>query len=156
MSIWRDAKRKVWIAKFKYNNRQYKKEGFETRSEALEWEVEERKKLENPPEQKPTPLTFSQVSTKYLEDCRARFQKNTWRQKAFVYRIFLTFINDDLYVESIQKQIFTDYLRHRKNTDVSCAANRDLKEFKALFNWGIRQELLFKNPCVNIEPKICN
>jgi site-specific recombinase XerD len=91
------------------------------------------------------------VSTKYLEDCQARFQKNTWRQKAFVYRNFLTFINDDPNAESIQKQIFTEYLRNRKNEGGNCAANRDLKEFKALFNWGIRQELLFKNPCINIE-----
>lgn len=34
--------------------------------------------------------------------------------------------------------------------DGNCAANRDLKEFNAVYNWCIRQELLFQNPCINI------
>jgi integrase len=36
------------------------------------------------------------------------------------------------------------------NKDGNCAANRDLKEFKALYNWGIEQELTIENPCANI------
>jgi len=158
MSVWKDPKRNVWIAKFTFQNQQYKKEGFEKRSKALEWEVDKREELENPPPSEPIRLTFSQVSTKYLEDCKARFQKNTYRQKAFVYRNFLTLLNDDPVAESIPKQAFTDYLRHRralkegKEKDGNIVANRDLKEFKALYNWSIRQELVTKNPCINIEP----
>jgi integrase len=99
----------------------------------------------------------------YLEDCKARFQKNTWRQKAFVFRNFLALINDDPEAESITKQTFIEYLKSRKTQkdkmdrkakkaeNGACVANRDLKEFKALFNWCIRQELLLKNPCINIE-----
>jgi len=151
MTIWKDPKRKVWVSKFQYQKKQYKKEGFQTRSEALTWEVEKRNELKNPPTPETIRLTFSQVSTMYLEDCKDRFQKNTWRQKAFVYRNFLTFINDDPAADSIMKQIFIEYLRYRKDKDGNCTANRDLKEFKALYNWCIRQELLVKNPCSNIE-----
>ena len=147
MSVWKDSKRKVWIAKFQYQMKQFKKEGFQTRSEAMEWEVETRNELKNPPPPEPIRLTFSQVSTMYLEDCKARFQKNTWRQKAFVYRSFLTFINNDPEAESITKQTFTEYLKFRREQkDIKdrklnkvengcCVANRDLKEFKALYNW---------------------
>ena len=151
MSVWRNPKRNVWITKFYYQNRQYKKEGFKTRSKALEWEVQKREELKNPIEAKPIRITFSQVSTRYLEDCQARFQKNTWRQKAFVYRNFLIFINEDPPADSIPKQTFVEYLKYRRTKNGNCAANRDLKEFKALFNWCIRQELLFKNPCINIQ-----
>jgi integrase len=87
----------------------------------------------------------------YLEDCKARFQKNTWRQKAFVYRNILTFISDDPIAEDIPKQTLVEYLKYRRHDDGNCAANRDLKELKALYNWCIRQELLMKNPCNNIE-----
>jgi len=99
----------------------------------------------------------------YLEDCQARFQKNTWRQKAFVYRNLLTFINDDPVAESITKQKFIEYLISRKeqkdNKDRTaekpengvCVANRDLKEFKALYSWSIRNDLISKNPCKHIE-----
>jgi integrase len=151
MSVWRNPKRNVWIAKFYHQNRQYKKEGFKTRSKAEGWVVEKRNQLKNPPAPEPILLTFSQASTKYLEDCQARFQKNTWRQKAFVYRKFLSYLNDDPVAESITKQTFIEYLKYRRDLDGNCAANRDLKEFKALFNWSIRQELVFKNPSINIQ-----
>ena len=150
MSVWKDQKRNIWIAKFKYKRRQYKKEGFKTRSKALEWEVQKREELEKPVELEPTRLTFSQVSTSYLEDCQARFQKNTWRQKAFVYRNFLTFVNEDPPADSIPKQTFVEYLKYRRAKNGNCAANRDLKEFKALYNWCVRQDLLYNNPCINI------
>ena len=157
MAIWKDPKRKVWVSKFQYQKRQYKKEGFQTRSDALAWEVKKRDELKNPPPEEPIRLTFSQVSTMYLEDCQARFQKNTWRQKAFVYRNFLTFINDDPEAESITKQTFIEYLIFRKEQknhkdrkiekpeNGVCVANRDLKEFKALYNWSIRNDLISKN-----------
>ncbi|MFC1515560.1 tyrosine-type recombinase/integrase [Thermodesulfobacteriota bacterium] len=151
MSVFKDKNRKVWIAKFKFQYKQYKKEGFKTRAKAWGWEMQKRNELKNPPAPETTPLTFSQVSTMYLEDCQSRFQKNTWRQKAFVYRNFISFINDDPDADSIFKQTFVEYLRHRKGKVGNIAANRDLKEFKVLFNWCIRQEILFKNPCVNIE-----
>ena len=153
MSVWRDKKRNTWIAKFKFQGRQYKKEGFKTRPKALEWEVQKRDEIENPSEQEPEliRLTFSQVSTDYLEDCQARFQKKTWRQKAFVYRNFLSFVNEDPPADSITKQTFIAYLKHRRAKGGNCAANRDLREFKALYNWCIRHELFLQNPCINIQ-----
>ena len=67
MAIWKDPKRKVWVSMFQYQKRQYKKEGFKTRSNTLTWEVRKRDELENPPPVEPIRLTFSQVSTMYLE-----------------------------------------------------------------------------------------
>ena len=161
MSVWRNKKRNTWVAKFKFQGRQYKREGFKTRSEAEDWKFQRRKDLKNPSEPEPEVirLTFSQASTIYLEDCQARFQKNTWRQKAFVYRNFLSFVNENPPADSITNQIFREYLRCRIAQDGNCAANRDLKEFKALYNWCIHQELLLQNPCINIqkypeEPKV--
>jgi len=153
MSVWKDPKRKVWIAKFKFQGRQYKKEGFKTRPKALEWEVQKRDELKNPSEPEPelVRFTFSQVSTDYLEDCQARFQKNTWRQKAFVYRNFLSFVNEDPLADSITKQTFIEYLKFRRAKGGNCVANRNLKELKALYNWCIRQELFLQNPCINIQ-----
>jgi len=63
---------------------------------------------------------------------------------------FLSFVNEDPPADSISKQTFRNYLVYRMTKKGNCAANRDLKEFKALYNWCIRQELLLQNPCINI------
>jgi hypothetical protein len=138
MSTWKNQKQKSWVAKFQYQNRQYKKEGFQTRQKAREWEMQKRNELKNPPSPETIRLTFSQVSTMYLEDCEARFQKNTVRQKAFVCRNFLSFLNDDPGADLINKQVVLDYLNSRRAKKGNCAANRDLKELKALLNWCCR------------------
>jgi integrase len=151
MAVWKNETTKLWAAKFQYQLHQYKKENFKTQEEALKWLILRRQELKNPPAPEPTCLTFSQLWTMYLEDCKDRFQKNTWRQKAFVYRNFQSFIKGDPPIDSIEQQKFVEYLKYRKNKSGNCAANRDLKEFKALCNWGIKRDLLKKNPCANIE-----
>jgi integrase len=151
MSVWKNQKRGIWVAKFHFQNIQYKREGFKTRTEAQDWEVQKKKELSAPSTKEMTRLTFSQISNMYLEDCQARFQKNTWRQKAFVYRNFLTFLEEDPFVDAISKQNFSDYLKQRRERNGNISANRDLKEFKSMFNWCVRQDIVLKNPCMNIE-----
>lgn len=151
MSVFKHPKRNTWIAKFKFLGVQYKKEGFKTRSGAEDWVTSKRAGLTSPPIPERTPITFSQVSTRYLDDCKARFQKNTWRQKAFVYRSFLTFLSSDPIAEMIPKPTISEFLLARRKLVGNCAANRDLKELKALFNWAIRNEFLLRNPGLNIQ-----
>lgn len=111
----------------------------------------EKERLKNPDPETPTPLTFSQVSTRYLEYCQGRFQKNTWCQKAFVYRSFLSFIQQDPPAENLPKQIITEYLEHRRKNESNTSANRDLRDIKAMYTWAVRQDILNHNPCKNID-----
>ena len=78
-------------------------------------------------------------------------RKNTWRQKAFVYRSFLAFLQGDPEIDVLTKENFLNYVEFRSGVDGNCAANRDLKEFKALLNWVIKQEISTRNPCINID-----
>lgn len=114
-------------------------------------DIAKRKDLETQETARPIPLTFSQVSTKYLEYCQGRFQKNTWRQKAFVYRSFLRFLQDDPSAESITSQIIGEYLQDRRETSGNIAANRDLRDLKAMYNWAFRQNLITLNPCLPVD-----
>ncbi len=148
MSVWKSKNKKAWTAKFKYQGRQFKKEGFQSRVKALAWEVQKREELQKPHQ---IHLTFSQVASKYLSFCQMRMMKNTYRQKAFVYRSFLTFLHNDLLIEQLTKEDFHNYLDYRSKIDGNCASNRALKDLKALFNWGMKQEILFRNPCINID-----
>jgi len=59
----------------------------------------------------------------------------------------------------VPKAIVTEFLLARRKRDGNTAANRDLRDLKALYNWAIRNELLLRNPCINIqaypeEPKV--
>jgi len=131
-----------------------------------------------------TPLTFARVSNKYLSTYSSDFhQKNTFRQKTFVFRTFITFCQEDPAIEDLIPSDFTNYLKARKDANDLAAldngrltkeqkefldeysflvrregsegnkvANRDLKEFKALFVWANRQTIIQHNPVINLEP----
>ena len=131
MSIWKT--KRGWTVKFKYEKRQYKKEGLASRAEAILWEAEKRKEVLAKAKPRKTPLTFSNIANRYLEHCQARMQKNTWRQKAFVYRSFIRYVGDPPAME-VTKQGVSDYLEVRRKQSGNKAANRDLRDLKALYN----------------------
>ena len=179
-------KKRGWFTRFMLDGKIYKKEGFPTKSEAAVWEENERYRIKHPEQSTTTmtPLTFAGVSNKYLATYSSDFhQKNTYRQKAFVFRTFITFLQEDPAIEDLTPPDFTKYLKTRKDannlaglgedkltkrqkeflekysflvrrqgSDGNKAANRDLKEFKALFTWANRQTIIQHNPVVNLEP----
>ena len=180
------GKKRGWFVRFMLDGEIYKKEGFPTKSEAAEWEENERYRIKHPEQSTPTmiPLTFARVSNKYLATYSSDFhQKNTYRQKAFVFRTFITFLQEDPVIEDLTPPDFTKYLKARKDannmamlnedkltqkqkefleaysflvrrhgSDGNKVANRDLKEFKALFAWANRQTIIQHNPVINLEP----
>ena len=179
-------KKRGWFARFMLDGKIYKKEGFQTKSEAVEWEENERYKIRHPEnsEVKTIPLTFARVSNEYLQIYSSDYhQKNTYRQKAFVYRTFLTFLQEDPVIEDLTPPYFTKFLKARKDannfagldeknltvqqqdflkefsflikrrgSDGNKVANRDLKEFKALFTWANLQTIIQHNPVINLGP----
>jgi integrase len=179
-------KKRGWFARFMMDGQIYKKEGFPTKSEAAEWEENERYRIKHPEQPTPEmiPLTFAKVSNEYLSTYSSDFhQKNTFRQKVFVFRTFITFFQEDPAIEELTPSDFTKYLKARKDANDLAAldndrltkeqkefleeysflvrrkgsegnkvANRDLKEFKALFAWANRQTIIQHNPVINLEP----
>ena len=140
------------MAKFQHQGKRYKKEGFKTRRAAVLWEAEKRQEVNARPPKEIPMLSFQELATADLDDIRPRMQLNTVRQKAFVYRSFLAFLGADVPVVIITTKQISDYLNNRAAKDGSKAANRDLRDLKALYNWGLRQEIIEgKNPCNPIE-----
>ena len=54
----------------------------------------------------------------------------------------------------VQKEFLEEYsfLVRRQGAEGNKVANRDLKEFKALFTWANRQTIIQHNPVINLEP----
>lgn len=151
MGVWK-SKRGWWVAKFNHQGKRYKREGFKTRRVAVLWEANKRQEVNARPPKEIPMLSFQELATAYLEDIRPRMQLNTVRQKAFVYRSFLAFLGADVPVVIITAKQIGDYLNDRAIKDGNKAANRDLRDLKVLYNWGLRQEIMEgRNPCNAIQ-----
>ncbi|MBW1730035.1 MAG: tyrosine-type recombinase/integrase [Deltaproteobacteria bacterium] len=152
MSIYKDKNRGWWVSDFWHRKRRYRKAGFPTRNDALRWEAVKREELAAPKIQIPL-ISFQELATEYLKWCMLRMQPNTVRQKRFVYRSFLEFAGGDLPAEAVTRAQVGRLIQLRATQAGNKAANRTLRDLKALFNWAIDQELFFSpNPCRKIEP----
>jgi integrase len=140
------------VAKFQHQGERIKKEGFQTRRAAVLWEAKKRQEVNARTLKEIPMLSFQELATAYLDDIRARMRLNTVRQKAFVYRSFLASLGADVPVAIITTKQISDYLNVRAAKDGAKTANRDLRDLKALYNWGLRQEVIEgRNPCNPIE-----
>ena len=151
MGVWKSTWG-WWVAKFNHHGKRYKKEGFKTRRAAVLWEANKRQEVDALPPKEIPMISCQEMATAYLDDIRPRMRLNTVRQKAFVYRSFLAFLGADVPVVIITTKQISDYLNARTVTDGGKAANRDLRDLKALYNWGLRQEIIEgRNPCNAIQ-----
>ena len=153
MSVWRDKKTGKWRYKFQFQGAMYERQGLSTKLEAQEAELNRRKEAQAGESKKSYP-SLKGVAVKYLTDCKARMQKNTWRAKASYYDRFLEWLGDDPEMETITAGQLNEYLLYVQHEEGSTNANRHLKDLKALWNWAMKQENLniHKNPCRYIEP----
>lgn len=153
MGIYHNKKRQNWYSRFMFNGEIYKKEGFKSRSEAFQWEGRKREELEAPPLQGTLSISAHDLATEYLKNCKIRMQHNTVRQKSSVYRRLFAFLGSaDIPVIEISPKQIQRFLNERATEKGNTAANNDLKDIKAMFNYGIRSRLIFENPCNEIEP----
>jgi len=152
MGIWKVETGRyagLWTYKFQYQGRQYKKRGFKTRRDAEKARNEHRQELQAP---KTTNMAFSELCNAYLDFCQGRLRDNTIRQKAFVYRSLVGFIGEDFRCDNLPKVTLAEYLARRRQEKGSKAANRDLRDLKALYSWALKWGLCPLNPVALIEP----
>lgn len=150
MSVWKDQRGK-WIAKFTWRGRQHKHQAA-TRREAVKWESEKRVELGARPPVQIRSTYLHELATDYLEHCGPRMRHNTVRQKAHVYRSFISFVAGDLPAEQVTPKQVNDYLTLIANTKNNITSNRHRRDLAALFAWGIEQETIEgRNPVRRIE-----
>ena len=100
MGVYKEKKNREWTGKWFYqfvrNGQVYKQKGFRKKKDGEQAEREKRLELESPtPPMIPT-ASFQELTTKYLDHCYASLQKNTSRQKARVFRLFIQFLGQDI------------------------------------------------------------
>ncbi len=151
----------VWAYSFRHAGKQYKKEGFPTKKRSMEAEALRRAELKALPYHPPT-ITLGDLVGQYLQECATikGLAENTVNQKRFVFTSFLEFLAMDAErtqetdpADTLTKTEVKGYLKARARISGNCAANRDKKEIKALYNWANDEDIIFyRNPCKGIKP----
>ena len=118
------------------------KAGFLTKKEALAWLVE----AERQPLQPVTGTDFLTLATAYLEDMEARKQHNTFQSKRTALKRLLAFMGGSFSLQQLTQIKIGAFLRAQWEARGAKAVNRDIVEFKVLFNWAIKKGYCTENP----------
>ena len=149
MTVIKDEKRNTWRARFMANGQIYTRRGFKTKADANRWITEEKKRIAR--EQK-TAITFSSLSEHYLNDCEMRMQTQTVTDKRRTCKLILAYFDGDFPAELITKPEINKYLTWRLDERGAGASNTCLKHLKALYKWGIENEIISTNPFQRVKP----
>lgn len=149
MSVFRDKRTGGWMVKFLHQGKQVQKKGFKTHRKAEDWQTAEKKRLEAPTV---ASISLSTLINRYITYTKARMQKNTWRAKLHYFQQLVGALGDEnVPAQSITKIQLHDFLEQVCAKEGNKVANRHLKDFKALWNWGNLNDLLKANPVKTIQ-----
>jgi integrase len=154
MSVFKDKRTgKTWMYHFWHEGEQYTKKGLKTRAEAAQKEAERKRLLKSPPPTTPTSISVGTLVVRHIEYCQARMQKNTWRAKLRYFRQLIAALGTaEIPVDDIGKAHLHDFFQQIAGKEGNKNANRHLKDIKALFNWGVENDLIKTNPCKAMRP----
>jgi integrase len=152
MGQYKVKRTKKWAYEFQWRGRRHKKEGFRDRASALSAENAKRRELKANRKKIPIGSWVDHV-TRYLDHCQLYMQKNTWRQKAHVYRLFIQSLGPHVnpQFDLVTHQIIMDYLSALYQATNPKTANRHLRDLNALFSWAKGEHGDFVNPCAKIQ-----
>jgi len=150
MGVFQDKATGKWAFKFQFLGVRHRQKGFPTRDLAIRAEGRKRAEIRAPVSETPL-VSLSELATQYLEHCRAYMQRNTWRQKSFIFRSFIASLGSDPPASNINPTVIRKFLAARLNAKGPKAANRSLRDLNALFNWAIGEDLVQPpNPCKRV------
>lgn len=134
-----------------YKSGEVWKRGFPTRAAALAWIVETKGELKNPPPEQAKSISFHSLATRYLDHCESRMAHNTVRAKNHYYRNLVRFKGGDFEAQSLPKIELLEFLQDTQKRKGSKNANNHLKDIKAVYNWGVKYDLIHKSPVKDID-----
>lgn len=121
------------------------KGGFPSKSEAKRWERDTEAQLDVKP-LIPVGMVFRDLANKYLDHVKDMQRPNTYSTKRTAAKRFTGFIGPHTEVASITREQAMHFIAGIKSSISPGQANEHLKNMRALFNWGIRHDLISHNP----------
>jgi len=135
---------KKWRGVVIINRRRVAQKLFPTKKEALEWEMEEKKRLL----QKIRTVSLLEAANEYLDYCKARFIHTTYLDKRKALRDLIVHVGADIPIHKIEKKAILDLMLSRKTSNLY---NRTRKDLHAFFEYCRKFLDLEANPVSGIE-----
>lgn len=150
------AGKRAYRAKIKFQGAQYTQAGLPTLAAARAWMVEKRKELKAAAASQPlsqvSDSMFSTASAAYLEDCQARMQPGTVREKFRHYADLATYVQADFILSALQQKICESHISSIQAESGNKTANRHLRSLKAFWTWAIKKGRAVGNPWSALDP----
>jgi len=133
-----------WRAKVTYQGQRYTRlKG--TKTEALDWESEKRRKLKENAKSLPSGPDLLSLCSKYVIYAE-RFSKKTHGEKKTVCKMLLAALGGDTLIADITPGDIQTYIDDQARIRTANAANKDRKNLHALWEYGRRFMGLATNP----------
>jgi integrase len=139
------VEKKGWRYDFMLKGQRYTKAWFQTKREAKQAEEGQRKYLMTPT---PTDMPFLILVNKRLDEVKQRLSVEHYMDTVYHARRWVSRW-EDFTCSQITREMITD-LRNERSKVSNETANKELRHLKALFNWGLKSELIVSNPAANV------
>jgi len=134
----RNKDRFPWLGQVVVNGKQTRKQ-FTSKQAALKWEVEEKERLLSLNQTGPIPtVCLHDWATAYLDFAKSRFSEKTYHEKCFVFREFFLSVEPHCAVGCLSANEVRLFLEKQAKQRSGNAANKQRKNLKAAWQWGIK------------------
>ncbi|MDD9303976.1 MAG: site-specific integrase [Desulfobacter sp.] len=156
MSVYLRQK-KGWRYDFTRKGIRFTESGFKTKREAKQAEAQKREKLDSPIIQKdgqtiPTDMAFLDLVNKRLDYMQAYNSQRHYQDHTYLARRWVKQWGK-FHCSQISLEMVEHYLLKRKRSTSGITANKDLRNLRALFNFGLhpKRKWIQANPTTGID-----
>lgn len=132
----------------RYTSRYHRTKAAAKRAEALRREELQYQRL-NPEETTPTDITFFDLVSRRLDHIQAHNSERHYREILYLARRWLKYWPHSFCAEMTRDNVESFILKRSKVSKVT--ANKDLRQLRATFNFGIKKGWIDKNPTAGLE-----
>ncbi len=151
MSVFLE-KGRGWKYDFVLRKKRYVNGYFKTKSEARQAEALRKEEIRNPRPMETvwTDITFYDLINRRLDHVRAYNSKTHYRDYRYMAKRWVARWGD-LNTADISQPELESYFLQRRRKVRAYTVNQEIKYLKAVFNWGIKKDLIDHNPVNGIE-----
>lgn len=128
-------KKNPWMGQVKLNGKKFR-QSFKTKKEAAEWEAKQRSGIVS----LTSTTSLHEWAVRYLDYAKRKYVLKTYQEKRIAFKLFLgnRNVNPESSVSDLELLVVLDHLQEQEELRSGNAANKDRKNLRAAWVWGIK------------------